>query len=111
MGARTYERQNLDRYQVGMSAAAQTSDHGPGMSRVSRFDQYRSLRTNEPSSTHSQSDGPLFRSEHQFPQSNSQHAELTSDRNTEPVATTVCPSRVDVSYHREVRRIVAGVSS
>jgi len=88
-GARTHERRSRDRYGVGMSAAAQTSDHGAGISRVSSFDQYRSLRTNEPSSAHPQSVGPLFRSEHQFLQSNPQHTELTNDRNTEPVAATV----------------------
>jgi len=85
-GARTNERQSLDRYRVGMSAAAQTSDHGAGMSRVSSFDQYRSLRTNESSSTHPQSIDPLLHSEHQFPQSNSQYTEVPNNRNTEPVA-------------------------
>ena len=31
-GARTYERQSLDRYGIGMSVAAQTSDYGARMS-------------------------------------------------------------------------------
>jgi len=84
------------------------------MSHVSSFDQYRSLRSNEASSTHTQSVGPLFRSEHQFPQSSSLHAELTSDRKTELFATTERdrPRSTPVGWMSAItRRSVARVSS